>query len=472
MSGGGSSADLDVITAGAGDILAGKVSVDKEGEPVNGTLALSGNAGTGDVLSGKTFYTTNPKSKQTGTLALSGNATEEYVYNGKTFYSTDPKTKKTGKMTVNSLLSFSVAVNSGRRVTATWKNPTQAAGKPYSGVYIKYSTSGKPGTGGTQIYKGVGSNTASGGTSTATFDLPNLNTKYYLSIYPYVTTSAGEMLGGVLNAQVTTGGTQTQTITSSKSVTVPQGYTQVDIFCVGGGGGGSAGRGPRYDCYAGGGGGSGRTATAKNIAVSAGQTLDVVIGAGGGRATSLNDGDGGNTSVSRSGAVLCTAAGGTGGDSTTNLTTRGGGSGGSGGGAGGERETNPSWREGGNGGSDGSDGGDNGAGGVGRGGGRGQGTTTRAFGESGGTLYAGGGGGGGGGQSTSSSVFQPGGAGGAGGGGKGGEGRRHNPDAEDGANGTANTGGGGGGGGASSSDSSYAGSGGLGGSGIAIIRFK
>lgn len=120
-------------------------------------------------------------------------------------------------MTVNSLLSFNVAPNFGRKVTASWGNPKQANGKPYSGVYIRYSTSGNPGkTGGTQIYKGAGSNTASEGTSTATLTLPNLNTKYYLSIYPYVTCSAGELTGDVLNATVTTGEEQTVTCTFSK----------------------------------------------------------------------------------------------------------------------------------------------------------------------------------------------------------------------------------------------------------------
>lgn len=68
MTGGGGGADLDVITAAADDVLSGKVIVDKDGNPLTGTLTLSGNAGAADVLSGKTFYTTNPKSKQTGTM--------------------------------------------------------------------------------------------------------------------------------------------------------------------------------------------------------------------------------------------------------------------------------------------------------------------------------------------------------------------------------------------------------------------
>ena len=64
----GGGTDLDVITAGAGDILSGKVIVGPDGEPLTGTLALSGNAGAGDVLSGKSFYSTDPKSKTTGTM--------------------------------------------------------------------------------------------------------------------------------------------------------------------------------------------------------------------------------------------------------------------------------------------------------------------------------------------------------------------------------------------------------------------
>ena len=67
--------DLDVITAAAGDVVAGKVIVDKDGNPLPGTLALTGNAGAGDVRKGKTFYSTNPKSKQSGTMAEKGAAT-------------------------------------------------------------------------------------------------------------------------------------------------------------------------------------------------------------------------------------------------------------------------------------------------------------------------------------------------------------------------------------------------------------
>lgn len=42
MPGGGGGADLDVITAAAPDVLTGKVTVDKEGEPLTGTMPNRG----------------------------------------------------------------------------------------------------------------------------------------------------------------------------------------------------------------------------------------------------------------------------------------------------------------------------------------------------------------------------------------------------------------------------------------------
>ena len=487
-SGSGSSVDLDVITAVAGDILSGKTGIDPEGDPLPGTMTDRTNMGNSPGISNS--YPTTPVhigthpqvnvatngsqyleicpprgfypgggGAYTGVLASEissipaltpANAVAAHILNGETAWVNGNRI--TGAMTVNSLLSFSAAVVSGRRVTATWRNPNQAAGRPYSGVYIKYSTSGYPGTGGTQIYKGVGSNAASGGISTATFDLPNVGTTYYLSLYPYVTTSDGEYLGGVLNAQVTTGGEISYTYTSSTIVTVPQGYTQADIFCVGGGGAGSLGRTDNYDHYGGGGGGGGRTSTAWNVSVSGGQSLAVIIGAGG---ASSGD-DGGASSVSRSGSVLCSANGGDGGSMTTSVGRRGGGDGGSGGGAGGGSGSTTRVL-GGVGGSDGGNGGDNNGGNY---GGDGQGSTTRAWGS--GTLYSGGGAGGNT-PTSAGSVRQSGGAGGGGSGGARGDAW--------GAAGSANTGGGGGGGAGEGFSGESAGSGGAGGSGIVLIRF-
>ena len=184
-----------------------------------------------------------------------------------------------------------------------------------------------------------------------------------------------------------------------------------DFFLVGGGGAGNTG-----------GGGGGYTQTYKSLQVSSSTRADVIVGS-----TS------GVTSVNHSNLTPSTleANGG------KTPSTFYGGSGGSGGGGYGGYS----------GGSDGGNGqGDTYAGGA------GQGTTTRAFGEDGGTLYAGGGGGGSGGNSSN-------GYGGAGGGGRGGG------TSSSGVSGTANTGGGGGG-------DYQARVPGQGGSGIIIVRWN
>ena len=347
-----------------------------------------------------------------------------------------------GTMTVNSLLSFDCAAFSGRRILAKWQNPRAAVGKPYSGVYIRYSTSGYPGkTGGTQIYKGAGNNTSSAGWSQTYLDFPNLNTTYYLSCIPYVTCSAGELIGEPINATVRTDAKINQTIKGTQNYTIPTGYNKMDLFAVGGGGGGgdsSNGYG-----YSGGGGGGGYTRTVKNIAVTPGQILNIIVGAGGSHGSKGKTG--GSSIVTRNNTTLISAEGG----KCVGYGNMDGGDGGSGGGNGAALRVEAV-----NGGAGASDGADS-ASSL---GGKGQGTTTRAFGELEGTLHAGGGGGGAAGRGGGS----VGGAGGAGGGGAGGG------QYAMGIAGSANTGGGGGGGGYTRNDTSYAG--GNGGSGIVLIR--
>lgn len=199
----------------------------------------------------------------------------------------------------------------------------------------------------------------------------------------------------------------------------------VDVFAVGGGGSGA-----NTDSYAGG-GGAGYTTTAKNVAISANTEYEVIVGEGGaGQEGFYVDGlPGGESSFTVGEMVICSAGGGSGG-------TQNGGDGGSGGGA--FEKT---------GGSDGSDGvslnNDSS-------GGKGQGLTTREFGEETGELYAGGGSG----RSNSTSITIPGGAGGGGAGGY-----KSRTEANNGSDGK------GGGGGAM-----YNTQGGDGGSGIVIIR--
>lgn len=209
----------------------------------------------------------------------------------------------------------------------------------------------------------------------------------------------------------------------SSGVFTPLKKMTIDAFLVGGGG---AGGGGSY----GAGGAGGYTNTVKAQTIDPG-AYSIVIGAGGASAYSN-----GNAST----AFGFSANGGGGGVKSSVK----GGSGGSGGGAS-IIGTSINYAPG----AGGSDGGNGGANSNNVGAGSGQGSTTREFGESAGTLYAGGGGGAG---------YRSGGAGGAGGGGRGGTMNSSHTD------GTDNTGGGGGGGYSLSANF------GKGGSGIVIIR--
>ena len=153
---------------------------------------------------------------------------------------------------------------------------------------------------------------------------------------------------------------------------------KIDVFLVGGGGGGGNGNNS-----AGGGGGGGYTKTQKNVTTVVNTNYSIVIGGGG--SAGNNGNSGGATS-----AFSITAPGGKGGEgigyseSTYNLNGGDGGSGGAGytAGHGGTNGSNGASRPGVT---------DNFAGN----GGKGQGTTTREFGEDTGKLYSGGGSGGG-----------------------------------------------------------------------------
>ena len=200
----------------------------------------------------------------------------------------------------------------------------------------------------------------------------------------------------------------------------------IDVFLVGGGGGGSRAAG-----------GGGYTKTLKAVKVTVGTAYAIEVGAGGiaGVGNSKAGGSGGTSNAFGASA--------NGGEAKTNgATSFVGANGGSGGGAGSSNGA------GGQGGSDGSDGFHRN--GTNQDSGKGQGATTREFGESGGKLYAGGGGGG---TMTSSN-------GGAGGDGGGGDGGNTSGGATSGATNT-----GGGGGGAANNKA-----GGSGGSGIVTIR--
>lgn len=208
--------------------------------------------------------------------------------------------------------------------------------------------------------------------------------------------------------------------------------TYVDVFMVGGGAGGVT---VGLSNSGGAGGSGGCTRTIVNALLRKGVEYQVVIGAGG---------TGGGNSGGETSAFGYTVSGG---------TVAAGGSGGGKGGVAAIGQVNA-----GDGGSNGSDGGSVGSPATGSPG-KGQGATTREFGEATGKLYAGGGGGGGGGAGKYGDIGTSG-AGGEGGGAKG----NSTTDA------TANTGGGGGGGKGYYDSSSPGGKGTAGGSGIVCIR--
>ena len=213
----------------------------------------------------------------------------------------------------------------------------------------------------------------------------------------------------------------------TSGVFTPKKNIIVDVFLVGGGGGGAS----ITNATAGaGGGGGGYTGTWMSVTLNANQAYSVVIGAGG-------------TSASNGGSTSGFGYSVNGGSSGTGTVY--GGAGGSGGGGG----ANSSYA-GGAGGTNGS----NGTNANNYYGGTGQGTTTKEFGETSGTLYSGGGGGG-------ANLTVGSGAGGAGGGANGGAANAAGSSA------SANTGGGGGGSGRYMSGTMLGGSGG---SGICIIR--
>lgn len=368
----------------------------------------------------------------------------------------------TGTMEVQSVLSFSVAPTSATQITCTWKNPAKG---PFSGVIIIGKTGSYPTsiTDGTRYYKGSGNNTNANGSSTQVISGLSPATKYYFRTFSYAIKNSAEWLAGTSRTaeSATPVAKGTQNFTSSGTFTVPDGVTKIDVFCVGGGGGGHKGGkyNSSFSVFAGSGGCGGFTTIKKSISVTPGTKYAVVVGAGG--VASTNNSPGGTSSF----GSLCSAAGG--GTAESYGTPNGG----SGGGAGYEGTMSAN---GGAGGSDGSNGlpperygellGDkDNVYGI----GYGQGSTTKAFGESNGALYSGGGGAG---VTfvTSDTPFHAG-YGGSGGGGRGGQ-LSSSSENYPASAGSANTGGGGGGSGAWRLINTYT-VGGNGGSGIVLVRW-
>lgn len=230
----------------------------------------------------------------------------------------------------------------------------------------------------------------------------------------------------------------------------------IDLFLVGGGASGSARKASVTYKRGDGGGGGGYTKTVKQRDVTANESIAVVIGEGGvGADDPRYNNSGANGGTTRFGSEFAP-----GGKAYAPDQGYNGGDGGSGGGGGVASKSS--------GGEGGTDGGNGSAGDA--AGGRGQGTTTREFGEETGKLYAGGGGGG-----RYMAAVQPVvSIGGAGGGGTGAWAGDTKDAYQPAASGVANTGGGGGGGAVGTDNLSVAnrpiGYVGAGGSGVVCFR--
>ena len=496
----GSGIDLDLITTEAEHILVGKTGIDREGEPLPGTMPERGGMQEATSINlwqnpedsktrlffrmrgghyGGKSWSEDPDAEaeiyadqslvaskigltsaklmagQTvlgvpGTATSDANAGKSHILKGYSSYTNGQKVD--GDVTVQSILSFSAAVYSSTAISFSWRNPVKGA---YSGVIIVGKTGSYPSsiTDGTRYYKGAGNNTSANGTSTATVSSFASGNTYYFRAFSYAVKDGAEWVHSTSYTATATTTKGQIVLTSSGSWTVPTGVRSIDVFCVGGGSSGIAG-GTRA---AGAGGGSGYTATRKNISVTPGAVYAAGIGAGGAPNSSgygYNN-PGGDTYL----GDLLSAGGGTSyWNGAGSVYSERGRDGGSGGGASGRNYAD---------GTDGRPGGADGGRSAYQYSGYGQGATTRAFGESGNTLYAGAGGGGGGfyyDPISESNLPRASGAGGAGGGGNGGYGHS----TRNGSNGTAGTGGGGGGASAASTSDKL---GGYGGSGLIIIRW-
>lgn len=486
--GSGAGSGSDECSATRAEVLKGysAITTDSNDESLEGTLELSGDASDSQVLAGRTYYNTNPKSKRTGNMINQGavskvlNAGESFIipsgyHNGTGKVDTTSLGSQTvgsatasqiingqiawvngnkviGNLTISSVVNFNVAQYAHLTLLASWALPNHG---PWSGIRILCKQGGYP----NDIYDGNLFYEGSGTYITK----QQAKGLWYFRAWNYMTTNNGRVYGNYSQALISNNEINGQQIFNTSDVlTVPTNVRQVKVFLVGGGGGGGGGGSSPYP--AGGGGGAGGNTNTRLVSVSPGQKIVVTIGAGGARgmanssASGSVGGAGGQTSF---GSI--SAAGGKGGNAGGEHSYTGG-SGGSGGGGGGDHVMSSSSNDaGGSGGSNGSNGYGSNANNT--TGGYGQQTTTRAYQSPSGSLYAGGGGGGG---STTGYKTAYGGNGGAGGGGNGGNSYGRNG-ITDGTSGSANTGGGGGGGGGSSYSSDRGGYGGAGGSGICLV---
>lgn len=109
--GAGGGVGSNELTATLGDVLKGKTVVanDTGDEIGTGTLELTGDAMVGNVLSGKTFYSTNPKSIQIGTMPNNGAVAPSALGAGGSYTIPAGYHNGSGKVTVQSLADMTAS---------------------------------------------------------------------------------------------------------------------------------------------------------------------------------------------------------------------------------------------------------------------------------------------------------------------------------------------------------------------------
>lgn len=368
------------------------------------------------------YYGTNTSGTIGGLVGGTQYFFRVFVYNSENAVNSNTSQQSASYTAPSPITNLAVAKTSSTSLTASWTAPAGL----YKSVMVCYKTGGYPASAvdGTLLYQGTGASAVATGLASGT--------TYYFRAFVFNAVDVANYVSSQQASNTTKIPAGRVVFTSSQTWTVPAGVYAVDAFKVGGGGSGFFGASSWS--YVGGGGGGGYTKTTSGIAVTPGQQVAVVVGAGG-AAVNVNSQSYGKPGGASSFGSYSAAGGNGAGDSgapTAYQATKGG-NGGSGGGS--------NFAAGGSNGSNGNISNWDYAAAT------GQGTTTKEFGT--GTLYAGGGGGG------NYLAGAP--AGGAGGGGNGGESYGNgNP-------GTPNTGGGGGGCAFSTS--------GAGGSGVVVVRW-
>lgn len=148
----GAVSSSDDCTAVAGDVIKGKTAIvnGSNDEPIAGTLELTGNTEAANVLTGKTFYKTDPKTKITGTMANRGavsqslNAGGSYTipagyHNGSGKVTANSLSSQTsGTATADQILSGKVAWVNGAKVTGTMVDRTNVLDSTLGGINSAY----------------------------------------------------------------------------------------------------------------------------------------------------------------------------------------------------------------------------------------------------------------------------------------------------------------------------------------------